>query len=87
MPADDLLAALAGEPAHLLRQRAISREIDRAALSVGRWIANHRAGLGASRTLSRCESLAMEELCRCLANYRELGLRLVGGRSAARCSS
>lgn len=88
MPADDFLAALAGEPAHLLRQRAVSREVDRAALSVGRWIASHRAALRASRAFSQRDAVAIEELSRCLANYRELGVRLAAaGRSTARCSS
>lgn len=79
VPADELLATLTGEAAHLPRQRSISRQIDRAALDVGRSIASHRAGLPASRTGGQRHSAALQTLSRCLANYRKLGVSLAGG--------
>lgn len=77
VPAADLLAALAGEPVGLLRERSISREIDRAALSALRSIASHRQGLPGSTCLDR-DCLALDELTLSLARYRALGLSLAG---------
>lgn len=76
VPAAELLAALAGEPAGLLQQRAISREIDRAALGAVRSIASHRRRLRRAAWPLR-DRQALDELSLSLARYRGLGLRLV----------
>ncbi|HRK95348.1 MAG TPA: hypothetical protein PK694_03415 [Rhodospirillales bacterium] len=75
-PADELLAALAGEPADVLRRRAISGEIDRLALSLSRSIANRRARLLPLRGDCERERLAMAELSRSLADYRNIAMSL-----------
>lgn len=76
IPADELLAALAGEPVDLLRRRAISRDIDRLALSLSRAIADRRARLLSLRGDCERERLAMIELSRSLAGYRNIAMSL-----------
>lgn len=76
VPPDDLLAAFTGEPAGLLRTRAISREIDRLALILGRSLASERETSSQRHRAGHFESLAMLDLYRRLASYREFGLRL-----------
>ncbi len=75
MPADELLTALAEEPANALRLRAISRDVDRLALNLGRSIARRRERVLASCDCQR-ERSAMDELSRRLASYRRLGMSL-----------
>lgn len=85
MPADELLAALAGEPASTLRLRAISRDIDRLVLSVGQSIARRRERLLASCDCQQ-ERSAMDELSRRLAFYRHLGMSLGSSQPPAEFS-
>lgn len=80
-PAEALLEVLAGEPADLLRLRALSREVDRAALRITRCIANRREVALGYRDSSQAKCLSVSETCRCLADYREVGLRFAGVRS------
>jgi hypothetical protein len=76
VPTEPLLAARAGEPPDLLRLQALSREIDRVVLGVGRSIASHREDL--RRVSASCGSAhpAIDELSDWLTRYRMLGLRL-----------
>ena len=83
VPAEDVLGAMTGEPADLLRLRAISREIDRLVLGVGRVIAARGEDLRRCPASSRTPGPAMDELSERLHRYRMLGIRLAG--SLTRC--
>lgn len=77
VPTEQLLSARSGEPPDLLRLRAISREIDRMALAVGRSISARGEHLRLSPVPSRTEGAASDELSDRLVRYRMLGLRLL----------
>jgi hypothetical protein len=76
VPAEDLLSVRTGEPAERLRLRAISREIDRTALALGRSLAAHGEDVRLCPAPSRTDGPASIELCGRLIRYRMLGLRL-----------
>jgi hypothetical protein len=78
VPVEDVLCAMTGQPADLLRLRAISREIDRLVLGVSRVIAIRGEDLRRSPASSRNPSSAMDELSERLRRYRTLGIRLAG---------
>lgn len=79
-PNEELLAALAGEPADPVLRRALSREIDRAALSTLHSIAGLRESWVRFAMPPRC-SAGIDDLSVGLAAYRRLGLHLTGTAS------
>lgn len=81
-PADELLAALVEEPADPLLWRALSRELDRAALRVMRSIAGLREPRAAASG-TRSGGQSPDELSLCLAGYRRLGRCLADAAAAS----
>jgi hypothetical protein len=77
VPTEQLLGARTREPPDLLRLRAISREIDRIALAVGRSISARGEDLRLSPAPFRTQCSASDELSDRLVRYRMLGLRLL----------
>lgn len=78
VPGEDVLGAITGQPADLLRLRAISREIDRLVLGVGRVIAARGEDLRRSPASSEPPGPTTDELSDRLRRYRMLGIRLAG---------
>jgi hypothetical protein len=83
VPTEQLLCSRMGEPPDLLRLRAISREIDRMALALGRSLAAQGQELRLSPSPLRIDGPAGDELSDRLARYRTLGLHLA--RLSAAC--
>lgn len=76
VPVADLTAAMTGEPLAFLRQRSHGREVDRSARDLTKLISVARAGVSATGPTAHGPKARLDELCRCLRYYRDLGASL-----------